>query len=138
MRSARDSKNTAAKSINRLLGGYVSAEQPSIIDDPTIQSGLYGAPCVCIVFTPRNFLYAIPDAFCCAQNMVLTAAELGLGPCIVARAEETFDNEVGHQYMKQWDIPDGYIARCFVTVGYCDGNYPQEKPRKTNRIRVID
>lgn len=29
---------------DRLAGSYVSREQPSIIDDPTIKSGLYGAP----------------------------------------------------------------------------------------------
>lgn len=28
-------------------GGHVSNEQPSIIDDPTLPSGFYGAPTVC-------------------------------------------------------------------------------------------
>lgn len=123
---------------SRLAGSYVSHEQPSIIDDPTIESGFYGAPCVCVVFAPKDFLYSIPDAFCCAENMVLAASELGLASCIVARAEETFDNEIGQKFMRQWDIPEGYIARCFVLLGYCEGDYPQEKPRKPKRVRMID
>ena len=70
---------------SRLAGSFVSKEQPSIIDDPTIKSGFYGAPTVCVVFAQGNFLYSIPDAFCCAENMVLAATELGISSCIIAR-----------------------------------------------------
>ena len=79
--------NVACMDRSRLIGSHVSAEQPSIIDDPSIKSGFYGAPTVCIVFAQKNFLYSIPDAFCCAENMVLEATELGLASCIIARGE---------------------------------------------------
>lgn len=62
--------------------------------------GFYGAPAVCAIFAPKNFLYSIPDAFCCAENMVLAATELGLASCIIARGEETFDNEPGAAFLK--------------------------------------
>lgn len=120
-----------------LAGSYVSSEQPSIIDDPHIKSGFYGAPSVCAVFGPKNFLYSIPDAFCCAENMVLAAAELGISSCIIARGEETFDNEIGEKYLKEWKVPDGCIARCFVLLGYNEGEYPQGKPRKTGRSLIV-
>lgn len=77
---------------SRLAGSFVSREQPGNIDDPTIRNGFYGAPTVCVIFAPEQFLYSVPDAFCCAENMVLAAYELGIASCIVARAEETFDN----------------------------------------------
>ena len=48
----------------RLSGNFVSKEQPSIIDDPNIKSGFYGAPTVCVIFAQGNFLYSIPDSFC--------------------------------------------------------------------------
>jgi Nitroreductase len=35
---------------SRLSGNFVSKEQPSIIDDPSIKSGFYGAPTVCVIF----------------------------------------------------------------------------------------
>ncbi|MBD5096036.1 MAG: nitroreductase family protein [Lachnospiraceae bacterium] len=123
---------------SRLLGGYVSSEQPSVIDNPDIKSGFYGAPTVCIIFGARNFLYSIPDAFCCAENMVLEAADLGIASCIIARGEETFDNEDGRELLKKWGIPDTDIARCFVILGYCDGDYPSVKLRKDNRFLIID
>ncbi len=122
----------------RLSGSYVSVEQPSIIDDPTMKSGFYGAPAVCVVFAMKNFLYSIPDAFCCAENMVLMAAELGISSCIIARGEETFTGESGETFLKEWSIPENYIARCFVTLGYCDGEYPQSKPRKAQRSKIIE
>ena len=123
---------------NRLSGGYVSKEQPSVIDDPTIKSGFYGAPSACVVFAQKNFLYSIPDAFCCAENMVLMATELGISSCIIARGEETFDNEIGASLLKEWDVPENYIARCFVILGYCDGEYPKPRPRKEGRSKIIE
>jgi len=130
--------NLARFDRGRLAGGYVSSEQPSNIDDPTIKNGFYGAPAVCVIFGAKNFLYSIPDAFCCAENMVLEAANLGIASCIIARGEETFDNEAGRELLKEWNIPDTDTARCFVILGYCDGDYPMIKPRKDNRFLIID
>lgn len=56
--------NLARFDRSRLAGGYVSTEQPSVIDNPDIKSGFYGAPTVCIIFGARNFLYSIHDAGC--------------------------------------------------------------------------
>ncbi|MGI6008168.1 MAG: nitroreductase family protein [Ruminococcus sp.] len=130
--------NVAKFDRKNLAGSYVSSEQPSIIDDPTIKSGFYGAPTVCVIFGPQNFLYSIPDAYCCAENMVLAATELGISSCIVARGEETFDNEIGADFLKKWEIPNHYVARCFVLLGYCKGDYPEMKPRKENRMKIIE
>ncbi|MDE7454699.1 MAG: nitroreductase family protein [Clostridia bacterium] len=121
----------------RLEGSYVSKEQPSIIDNPKIKSGFYGAPSVCIVFAQKNFLYSIPDAFCAAENMVLQATELGISSCIIARGEETFDNDYGNTLLKDWGVPENYIARCFVILGYIDGEYPHAKPINPNRRKII-
>lgn len=122
---------------SRLIGGYVSKEQPSIIDDPNIKSGFYGAPTVVTIFGPKNFLYSIPDAFCAAENMVLAATELGISSCILARGEQTFDNPEGEEILRAWGIPDTMIARCFVILGYINGPYPAPKPRKEGRYIII-
>lgn len=130
--------NIAKFDRSQLLGSYVSSEQPSIIDDPNIKSGFYGAPTVLTIFAPKNFLYSIPDAFCIAENIVLMAHSLGISSCILARGEETFDNPLGEKILKDWGILDTMIARCFVILGYVDGEYPHEKPRKENRSLIID
>lgn len=130
--------NLARFDRSKLAGSYVSQEQPSIIDDPSMKSGFYGAPSVCIVFAPKNFLYSVPDAFCCAENMVLMAAELGISSCIAARGEETFDSEIGAALLQEWDIPENYVARCFVLLGYVDGDYPNGTPRKAGRMKIVE
>ena len=130
--------NLARFDRSRLTGSCVSREQPSAIDDPTIQNGFYGAPAVCVVFAQKDFLYSIPDAFCCAENMVLMAAELGVSSCIVARGEETFDSKAGAAMLREWDVPENYIARCFVPLGYVRGEYPGEKPRRAGRGKIVE
>ncbi len=123
---------------SRLMGPKVSVEQPSIIDDPTMKSAFYGAPAMCVVFARKGFLYSIPDAFCCAENMVLEATELGLASCIIARAEATFSTPEGQALQKEWGVSEDYEARCFVLLGYCKGDYPTEKPRKPGRSMIVE
>ena len=130
--------NLARFDRSRLAGSYVSREQPSTIDDPSIQNGFYGAPSVCVIFAQKDFLYSIPDAFCCAENMVLMATELGISSCIVARGEETFDSETGAAMLQAWGVPENYAARCFVLLGYVSGEYPGEKPRRAGRSKIVE
>ena len=130
--------NLARFDRSKLAGSFVSKEQPSTIDDPTIKNGFYGAPSVCVVFAQKDFLYSIPDAFCCAENMVLMATELGISSCIVARGEETFEDETGAAMLREWGVPENYIARCFVLLGYVRGEYPGEKPRRAGRGKIVE
>lgn len=117
---------------------FVSKEQPSILDDPTIDNAFYGAPTVCVIFASKESRYSIANAFCCAENMLLEATALGISSCIIGRAEETFDNEFGKKLLEDWQIPENYVARCFVILGYCNGPYPDIKPRKEGRVRIIE
>lgn len=123
---------------SRLAGSYVSKEQPSTIDDPTIQNGFYGAPSVVVIFGQDNFMFRIADAFCCAENMVLQATELGISSCIISRGEDTFVSQEGQKLLEQWEIPENYSAICFVILGYIDGEQPHTKPRKENRTKIIE
>lgn len=65
---------------------YISREQPSIADDPSIQSAFYGAPTVVTLFGPKQFLYAINDCSVAAENTMLAADSLGIGSCYIGSA----------------------------------------------------
>lgn len=130
--------NLAKFDRSSLVGSYVSKEQPSTIDDPTIKNGFYGAPSVVAIFGQSNFLFRDADAFCCAENMVLQAAELGISSCIISRGAETFASDEGRALMKEWGVPENYTAVCFVILGYIDGEPPHRKPRKENRVKIIE
>ena len=121
-----------------LAGSFVSKEQPSTIDDPSIKNGFYGAPAVICIFAQNNFMFKTADAFCMAENIILQATELGIASCIISRGYETFDNEEGRKLMKEWEVPEGYTCHCFVILGYIDGEQPHSKPRKPGRIKIIE
>ena len=121
-----------------LAGSYVSKEQPSTIDDPSIKNGFYDAPTVICVFCQDNFLFKTADAFCMMENIILQATELGIASCIISRGAETFDSEEGQSLMREWGVPEGYACQGFVILGYIDGEQPHSKPRKLGRIKIIE
>lgn len=121
-----------------LAGNYVSKEQPSTIDDITIKNGFYDAPTVICVFCQENFLFKTADAFCIMENMILQATELGIASCIISRGHETFHSEEGRRFMREWQVPQGYVCEGFVILGYINGEQPHRKPRKQGRIKIVE
>lgn len=130
--------NLAGFDRSRLLGSYVSKEQPSCIDDPTMKNGFYDAPTVVAIFCQNNFAFRVADAFCMAENMILQASELGISSCIISRGEETFTSDEGQSLLKEWDVPENYSAVCFVILGYINGEQPHTKSRKADRVKIIE
>ena len=130
--------NVAKFDRSRLIGSYVSKEQPSVIDDPTMKNGFYGAPTVAAIFCQNGFAFRVADAFCMAENMLLQATELGISSCIISRGEETFLSDEGQALLKEWGVPGNYSAVCFVILGYIDGEQPHTKPRKPDRIKIVE
>ena len=130
--------NMAGFSRAGLIGNHVSTDQPSVIDDASIKNGFYGAPTVLCIFCQERFAFSVADAFAVAQTMALEAHALGLASCIVSRAESTFAGEEGRVLLQDWDVPEGYICRAFLALGYCDGPYPKVKPRRAGRAKIIE
>jgi nitroreductase len=108
----------------------VSSDQPSIADDPSITSAFYGAPTVITLFSPNQFLYSGADCMIMANNICLAAASLGIGSCIVGRAEDIFASDLGAGLSQKWGVPDHYEAKVHITLGFPQGDYPKAKIRK--------
>jgi nitroreductase len=130
--------NMAKFDRSNLVGSYVSKEQPSVIDDKSIVNGFYGAPAVIAIFGQDNFMFKTADSFCCAENIVLQATELGIASCIISRGAETFVSPEGQALLREWGVPENYTAQCFVILGYLDGAEPQTKPRKPGRVKIVE
>ena len=130
--------NLARFDRSNLAGSYVSRDQPSVIDDPSMKSGFYGAPSVVAIFCQANFLFATADAFCCAENMILQAKELGISSCIISRGEETFLSEEGQRLLREWHVPENYVCKAFVILGYIAGDEPPAKPRREGRTLIVE
>lgn len=121
---------------NRNWDAGVSKEQPSIIDDKSIKSGFYGCPAlamVCIQRARKDQVNQIGSAFCCAENMVLEAFDLGVSSVIVGRAEATFAQPGMRELLDKWGLDADYMPIVFVCLGYVNGEYPKIKPRNEGR-----
>ncbi len=112
----------------------VSTEQPSIGDDLSKTDGFYGAPTVVTIFAPKGVRNYFADCCVAAQNMLLAAHALGVGSCIIARAEATFAGERERALQAEWGIGEDYEAQIHVLLGYPDGPCPHAKPRRDGRI----
>ena len=127
---------------NRNWGGRgVSDAQPSIIDDLSIKSGFYGCQALAIACISKQYAGAvnmIGTAFCGLENMVMEAHELGIGTCIVGRAQDTFAQPGMQDYLDKWGLPEDKTPIMFLCMGYLDGDYPPYKPRKEDRVIYVN
>ncbi len=114
--------------------GNISRDQPSIADNATFPSGFYSAPTVLTLFASKDMRFSTADCCVAAENMMLAAHSLGIGSCMVGRAEDTFASERGRQVQAAWGIGEGYEAKMHVLLGYPVSTQATAKPRKERRI----
>lgn len=115
---------------------YISKDQPSIADDPSITNAFYDAPTVITLFAPKDFLFATEDCAVAAENMMLAADVLGVGSCYLGAGWPAFADPYGQEILKKWEIRTDYYAVMQLLLGYPkEGDkHPEAKPRKDNRI----
>lgn len=96
----------------------------------------YGAPAVLVVLGRKDCPTYIYDGSLVMGNMMLAAHSLGLGSCWIHRAKEVFDTDKGKELLKALGVSGEYegIGNCIV--GYPDGEYPAEQPRKDGRVFI--
>lgn len=115
---------------------FVSKEQPSIADDPSITDAFYGAPTVITLFAPKNFLFAPEDCAVAAENMILAAEALGVGSCYIGQGWPAFADPFGQEILRKWGIPGDDYAVMQLLLGYPRPGdpHPTAKPRKPGRV----
>lgn len=121
----------------KAIKGIVSDEQPSIADDDKILNAFYDAPTVITVFAPKAYPYGIQDGSVLIENMMIAAHSLGIGSCLIARADEMFETDEGRKIIKEWNIGDDYLAIGHCILGYPEGDLPKVKPRKEFVVKRI-
>ena len=114
--------------------GDASSKAPVMKLDSGAHSIFNGAPTVITIFAPKNWYNFIVDAAVAGENMMLCADSLGIGSCMIARAQETFETERGQELMRQWGISEEYEAKIHIMFGYPEGEHPAAKPRREGRV----
>ena len=93
---------------------------------------------ICILRARKDQVNQIGAAFCCAQNMVLEAYDLGVSSVIVGRAEATFVQPGMQELLDGWGLDPDYMPIVFVCLGYINGGYPKIKARNEGRSIFIE
>ena len=98
----------------------------------------YGAPDLLIVLANKDIPTYIYDGSLVIGNLMIAAHELGVGSCWIHRAKEMFETKEGKEILSSIDIQGNYEGIGICIIGYVDGEYPEAKPRKENRVYKIN
>lgn len=94
----------------------------------------YGAPCVLVVLAEKTAHTYLYDGSLTLGNMMLAAHELGLGSCWIHRAKEVMALPEWQEWIASLGLEGEYEGIGNLVVGYPDGDYPAEKPRREGRV----
>lgn len=97
-------------------------------------SAFYNAPTLVTLFVPKGWPNFTLDCAVAAENMLLAAASLGVGSCMIARAAETFATDAGRKIQLDWGLGDEMEAKVHVLLGYPADEIPTPKPRREGRV----
>lgn len=97
----------------------------------------YGAPAILVVLAKKDSPLRIYNGSLVMENLMLASHSLGLGSCWIHRAKETFEMPEFKKILIDNGINDEYegIGNCII--GYIDGEYPNVKEIKSNRVIYI-
>ena len=98
----------------------------------------YGAPCVLVVLGDKKAHTYVYDGSLTLGNMMLAAHERGLGSCWIHRAKEVMAEPQWQEWIKSLGLEGEYEGIGNLTLGYLDGEYPDPKERKENRVVFVD
>ena len=98
----------------------------------------YGAPCVLVVLGDKKAHTYVYDGSLTLGNMMLAAHERGLGSCWIHRAKEVMAEPMWQEWIRSLGLEGEYEGIGNLTLGYLDGEYPDPKERKENRVVFVD
>ena len=104
----------------------------------TDKDPFYGAPDLLIVLADKNIPTYIYDGSLVMGNLMTAAHELGVSSCWIHRAKEMFETDEGKEILKSAGVQGDYEGIGVCIIGHADGEYPEAKPRKENRVYKID
>ena len=94
----------------------------------------YGAPVVLVVLADKNKPTHVYDGSLVMGNLMLAAADLGLGSCWIHRAKEEFESEEGKKILKTLGIEGDYEGIGHCVLGYAAAVSAEPKERKASYI----
>lgn len=97
----------------------------------------YGAPVHIMISYRRGEHHAFVDGAAAMQNLLLMAAELGLGACWINQIRETCDDPAVRALLTEYGVPEDDIVICSAAVG-CTDQHPTAPARRENTVTFTD
>lgn len=98
----------------------------------------YGAPVVLIVLADKAYPTYIYDGTLVMGNLLLAAADAGLGSCWIHRAKEEFESEIGKEILQTLGIEGDYEGIGHCVLGYAKEAPAEAAPRKEDYVYYIE
>ena len=98
----------------------------------------YGAPVILIVAANKANPTFVYDGSLVLGNMMLEAHELNLGSCWIHRAKQSMDYPLYKELFEKLGIEGEYEGIGHLALGYIDGDYPENKPRKDGWFYFVE
>lgn len=121
---------------NKEIRDKMSKENAAIFNMST--DPFYGAPVVLVVLARKTAHTYVYDGSLTLGNMMLASHALGLGSCWIHRAKEVFDKPEWKEWLKSIGIEDDVEGIGNLILGYPDGNIPEPKEIKPDRIYYVN
>ena len=124
---------------NKEMRDRLSEANCTVMGRPADRDPFYGGPAVFVVLADkaRPTTY-INDGTLVLGNMLLAAHSLGLGSIWIHRAKEEFEQEEFKALLRDLGIEGEWEGIGHCVVGYIDGDVPEAKPRKADRVYWIE
>lgn len=123
---------------NRAVRDELARENARILGQGEDFDPFYGAPVVLVVLADKSVFTHIYDGSLVMGNMMLAARELGLDSCWIHRAREEFELPRWREWLKSLGIEGEYEGIGHLVLGYGQGDYPADKPRKGNWVYYVE
>ena len=85
----------------------------------------YGAPVVLVVLADKKVPTHVYDGALVMENLLLAAADLGIGSCWIHRPKEEVESAEGKEILKALGIEGDYEG-----IGHCILGYPAAEPKE--------
>jgi nitroreductase len=97
----------------------------------------YNAPAIILISGEETGMMPETDCAAAAQNMLLAAESLGLGSCWIGFARYVFAGSKKEEYLKKFQIPNGYNPYYAIAIGKKKMNTAEAPERKAGRVTYI-
>ena len=122
---------------NREVRDRLSVMNAKIMGQGPEFDPFYGAPTVLIVLADRTVPTYQYDGSLVMGNLMLAAAELGIGSCWIHRAKEEFESEEGKEIIRSLGIEGDYEGIGHCILGYEAAPANEAAPRKENYVYYV-